>query len=186
MIVIKRLILLVVAMLQSLSAFSDELAYTRDDVQDYLASTSDAYEVVKIGGKLSYDDFKEYLGANISDNDEMYNLWRSHSQYEGEYFLVTRNYKGDRPVGSILKAKLISSTNTLQDLGKSYIVFFRDDIEYHVSTKSDFYYGDCDIFPEKKVPSKVKEDFSELVKYLSDGSLTPCLIDVKYDDEISK
>lgn len=157
-------------------ATADELAYTRDTVVDYFNSSSDIYIAMKVGGRITYNEYKEYLLGELEE-DELYETWKSIKFGEKEKFLILEKHKGSDKVGSIISAVYLSDYGVTR-IGGKYLLFF------HRNDKSDnLEFGKCDVVGLDSIPDPTRENIEQMILYVGKSTLTPCLYHVKYDQE---
>ncbi|TQV78900.1 hypothetical protein FKG94_12855 [Exilibacterium tricleocarpae] len=160
-----------------ISSNSDELVYTRETVNSYLNSSEGIYVVVKVGGRIPYSEYREYLISQL-DEHQIYSSWKGIEFKKTEEFLILKNYKGFGDVGGIINVASLSDYG-LTKIGKKYFLFIR-------KNRGVLEYGACDVFSLEAIPSAMEKKLDDIISFIRNSTLTPCLFDVRYDDPESK
>lgn len=153
-----------------LSSTAGNLPYDKSTAQEYLASREAIYLVVKVGGWLSYNEYKGYF---VDYENYTYSKWESVVGDRSQKFLVLKSYKnGENVIGETIQAQQVSDYG-LTELGKKYILFLNVNRDQLFGEIGSYYFGDCEAIRLDDIPKELVSDLPSVLGHVSKSTLNP-------------
>lgn len=167
----------------SWNTYASEPEYDLQTAREYLSSINHIAVVLKVKGEMSLGGYvglvSSYADKPLNEN-ELEVVWKKEiAIYDNNDFVVLKNIKGD--LGRMIRVP--SGTENVQTvpLGEPTLMFIQ--IE-----KDNYGLGVCGIFPASEFPNSILKNGTEkdLIDFIIDKRLSPCLGKIEGDPEIQR